>query len=79
MGLIFIDENRLNEKKMAEYKIKRDELLSNTDKIYVLDDYTINGEVISAEQKEELKVYRQALRDAPEKSYPDFPSKPSWL
>lgn len=79
LGLIFIDEEKLNAKKLADYKVKRDELLAETDKIYVLDDYTINGEIISVEQKEELKTYRQELRDAPEKSYPDFPAKPSWL
>jgi hypothetical protein len=65
--------------KLSIYRLQRDALLRATDIPYTRDDYTINGQILTVEQRAELKTYCQALRDAPEKSYPNFPSRPSWL
>ena len=65
--------------KRAAYYAKRDALLTATDQIYSCDDYTVSRQPLTSDQRTELKTYRQALREAPEKSYPDWPAKPSWL
>jgi hypothetical protein len=65
--------------KLSIYKSQRDALLAATDNMYACDDFTIANMLITMDQRAELKTYRQALRDAPEKSYPNFPSRPSWL
>lgn len=56
---------------------ERDLLLQSTDK-YMIEDYPI-----SKENKDELKIYRQTLRDiTDQESFPEhtvWPEKPEWL
>ncbi|HWR09894.1 tail fiber assembly protein [Sporomusa sp.] len=58
------------EEKMTIIRAERDRLLTETDK-YMLLDYPVTDE-----QREEWKVYRQALRDMPETCDPDNPAWP---
>lgn len=55
----------LDFKNMLTLKQTRNYLLSSTDKC-LFEDYEINGELISIEQKDEIKAYRKALKDLPE-------------
>jgi hypothetical protein len=64
---------------LQAYRSKRDVLIELTDKPMLLIDYTVNGKVLTETQRKELLAYRQALRDAPTLSYPEFPVPPVWL
>lgn len=64
------------EEKEREVRYHRDNKLKATD-VYMLSDYPI-----SEEQKQELLMYRQALRDMPENpEFPDvpYPHKPDFI
>jgi len=71
------DEEALNNEVISSVRLQRDALLSETDKFMTID-YPI-----SDEDRNALRVYRQALRDVPQQEgFPDnvvWPEKPSCL
>jgi hypothetical protein len=69
------------EEQLAAIRVKRDRLLVATDTMVSVPDYPI-----SAEQREQLLAWRQALRDFPDQVAPtlpsdavEWPARPSWL
>lgn len=69
------------EEQLAAIRAKRDRLLAATDVMVTVPDYPI-----SAEQREQLLAWRQALRDFPDAIAPslpaetvEWPPRPSWL
>jgi hypothetical protein len=69
------------EEQLAAIRLKRDRLLAATDVMLAVPDYPI-----SAEQREQLLAWRQALRDFPDQVAPtlpsdavEWPARPSWL
>lgn len=71
------DEEALNNEVISSVRLQRDALLSETDKFMTIDC------PISDEDRNALRVYRQALRDVPQQEgFPDnvvWPEKPSCL
>lgn len=71
------DEEALNNEVISSVRLQRDALLSETDKFMTID-YPI-----SDEDRNALRVYRQALRDVPQQEgFPEkvvWPEKPSCL
>lgn len=69
------------EEQFATIRLKRDRLLAATDVMVTVPDFPI-----SADQREQLIAWRQALRDFPDAIAPslptetvEWPSRPSWL
>lgn len=72
----FGSAEEIRAQKVEEAKRHRDARLRGTDK-YMLPDYPITDE-----QREEVRIYRKALRDLPETAgFPEIPmpEKPSFL
>lgn len=70
-GYQIVENPKPTDAELAEnIRIKRDRLISETD-FYLMSDYPIDSKNL-----EELKTYRQALRDIPEQS--DFPKDVIW-
>ena len=79
--VIAIKPRATAEEQLAAIRLKRDRLLAATDPMVAVPDYPI-----SAERREELLAWRQALRDFPDAIAPtlpaeaiDWPARPSWL
>lgn len=79
--VVAIDRIPTAEEQLAQIRARRDRLLAATDVMLAVPDYPI-----SAEQREELLAWRQALRDFPDEIAPtlpsnavEWPARPSWL
>ena len=68
----------LEDKRATNIRIKRNELLTELDRVN-----PVWYAALTTEQQQELQVYRQALLDVPQQSgFPTdtvWPSKPTWL
>lgn len=79
--VVAVDRQPTAEEQLAAIRAKRDRLLAATDAMVAVPDYPI-----SAEQREELLAWRQALRDFPDAIAPtlpaetiEWPARPSWI
>lgn len=79
--VVAIDRIPTADEQLAQIRARRDRLLAATDAMVAVPDYPI-----SAEHREELLAWRQALREFPDQIAPtlpadtvEWPPRPSWL